>query len=544
MVAGVYHWKTGKVDLYEVNPPLLRLIATIPVVLAQAHFLVEPSDIEDSLRPEYSLGRSFISWNSQHFQSLFVWSRWACIPFSVLGGIVVYLWGRELSGTAGGLVSLTLWCFSPSILAYGQLMACDLGASVLGLLASYSLSKWLDIPSWHRTFVAGGLLGLALLGKLTWIVLLPLWPILWLIIRWIAGKQNFRAELPKMVTIIIVAVITLNVGYGFKGTGTPLGKIKFVSHFFGGKETALTAIPSVDQNTFSNSFIAGVPIPFPISFVIGLDKQKFDFEQRNFSYLRGEWRSPGWWWYYLYALLVKETSGLWLMFIVATIFALFAGGPPTTKLLLVISPALAVLVIVSSQIGMNAHYRYVIPILPFVFIFASTWVRLLFVDKLSKKYPQNLDRGSQSIFRLAGIFILCAAILNHICSSLYLSPHTLAYFNEVAGGPRHGHEHLLGTNISVGQDLAALEEWCSNHPKAGPFIAAIDSPVPKRHWKVPLVDNENLLASAHQQNVRPIWYAISVNQLWSRDRRFVFLRHQTPFARVGDATLVFRPPQS
>jgi hypothetical protein len=34
MVAGVCHWKTGRHDLFQVNPPLVRMWATIPVLLA------------------------------------------------------------------------------------------------------------------------------------------------------------------------------------------------------------------------------------------------------------------------------------------------------------------------------------------------------------------------------------------------------------------------------------------------------------------------------------------------------------------------------
>ena len=37
--------------------------------------------------------------------------RWACIPFSLLGGYVCFRWAYELYGSGSGLLALALWCF-------------------------------------------------------------------------------------------------------------------------------------------------------------------------------------------------------------------------------------------------------------------------------------------------------------------------------------------------------------------------------------------------------------------------------------------------
>ena len=114
---------------------------------------------------------------------MFTWARWACIPFSLLGGYVCFRWARELYGDWSGLLALTLWCFYPTILANGQMITPDMGATALGLTAVYVFWKWLNRPGWLLALGAGLALGLALLTKSTCIFILLPWPVLFLVWR-------------------------------------------------------------------------------------------------------------------------------------------------------------------------------------------------------------------------------------------------------------------------------------------------------------------------------------------------------------------------
>ena len=62
-----------------------------------------------------------------------------------------------------------------------------------------------------------------------------------------------------------------------------------------------------------------------------------------------------------------------------------------------------------------------------------------------------------------------------VCSSLGHFPHSLAYFNELAGGPRRGAEHLLNSNIDWGQDLLHLERWIKNRDQQETVYLAFES---------------------------------------------------------------------
>ncbi len=64
--------------------------------------------------------------------------------------------------------------------------------------------------------------------------------------------------------------------------------------------------------------------------------------------------------------------------------------------------------------------------------------------------------------------LIVTAALATLASALSVYPHELAYFNELAGGPRNGHLHLLHSNLDWGQDLLRAAEWERQHPMATP----------------------------------------------------------------------------
>ncbi len=113
-----------------------------------------------------------------------------------------------------------------------------------------------------------------------------------------------------------------------------------------------------------------------------------------------------------------------------------------------------------------------------------------------------------------------------ICSSLWVYPHSISYFNEIAGGPRGGHNHLGGvavdSNIDSGQDLLHLRRWLAKHPEAHPislaFNGVYDAHVAGLSYTLP---PPGPAAGACDEpsgsSLRPVpgWHAVSVNQIRS-----------------------------
>lgn len=412
MAAGLSHWRLGRFDLYRVNPPLVRLVATAPVALLRSETDWQGYSLLPGARSEFECGEHFIAANGQRSFWLFTVARWACLPFSLLGGYVCYRWSGALYGAAGGLLALTLWCFCPNILAHAQMITPDVGATGLGTAACYLLWRWLSAPTWPRAFAAGAVLGLAQLTKATFLVFYLVWPLVWSVWRWTAKRPALGRRLDRypgapiderqardrafrgaaqLALMAVLSLYIINAGYAFERSFQQLGEFDFVSQALGGPRD-MSDPDSRVSNRFLQTPLAGFRVPLPSNYLLGIDHQKGDFEQGYPSYLRGEWRHGGWWYYYLYGLMIKVPLGTWLLFLAGA----FVGWALPTKdarrrqdgaesgseasgkrcppyadwrdELVLLLPAAAILALVSSQTGFNHHLRYVLPIFPFVFI--------------------------------------------------------------------------------------------------------------------------------------------------------------------------------
>lgn len=534
--SGVVHLRTGTFQLYHVNPPLVRMVAAIPVVCAGADESWLGSASQPTFRRgEWDAGRNFIKANGEQTFTYFTLARWACIPFSLLGAIVCYMWARDLYGSLAGLFAMALWCVSPNILAHGQMITPDVGATSLGVAAFYSFWHWLRVPTRGLALTTGLLLGLMLLTKATWIIAIPLWPVIFITYGFVNPYVRTRYREWKrrgggMLAILLVSLYVLNLGYAFEETGVKLGDFPFVSQSLGG-DLGDDLHLDAPGNRFKNSFLASLPVPLPANYVLGIDRQKLDFERGYWSYLRGEWRHAGWWYYYLYALTIKVPIGTWVIFGTAALMTVWDRryNAPFGAELFVLLPAILILSLVSSQTGFNHHLRYVLPVFPFCFIWISKVIR-------SIQLRQRIVSG----------FVI-ASLLWSTASSLYYFPHNLSYFNEFVGGPRHGHDHLLDSNIDWGQDLLLLKWWMNHQTDKVPTFIAYSLPEGLVDPVDVGIDSAGLppvgpaAATAADTSVGPMpgRYAIFVRALRERDRKYEYFLNFEPTELVGYSVYIY-----
>lgn len=623
LVAGLSHWKFGRFELYRVNPPLVRLVASLPMLIVDPKTDWSGFNEAPYARSEFLIGTRFTNTNGFETFWHFTLARWACIPFSLIGGCFCYLWARDLYGKCSGVTALVIWAFCPSILGNGALITPDVGAGALGIAAGYCFWRWLRRPDWTRALVAGLTLGLAELTKTTWILLFGLWPLLWLLWRfdsWRTGSESplvdagtsetnssqcervssksaisFRISTilrgsggaGQLSAILLLALYFINLGYAFESSFQRLDRFQFVSHVLGGPDSHRTP-----GNRFAGTWIGTLPVPLPANFVLGIDVQRYDFERGKWSYLRGEQRMGGWWYYYLYAMAVKMPLGtLFLIALTAMLSAArtigtlrkptdaaFGCVPRLNDLndprssffdeVVLLAPALALLIVVSSQTGFNRYMRYVLPVFPFIFIWVSqvAWLfgaRRMRMDQFSwNRDPPPAAPGRSPLQYLrsaildprSSIFtsaIVLLALVASTLSSLAVFPHSLSYFNELAGGPNAGPTHLLDANIDWGQDLLELKRWYHNHHESRPLHVAyfgdgfLDPRIagivyePVARWN-PETDRFDVDAGP-----QPGWYAVSVSELHGykhlgdRADDYAWLRRYQPCASAGYSIRIF-----
>jgi hypothetical protein len=526
--AGISHWELGRFDLYRVNPPLVRLVAAVPILFS--HATRDWSDYKDALnsRPEFFVGKSFVKNNQYQTFRYFSIARLACMPFSLLGCLVAFCWARELYGWRSGLIALFLYAFSPNMLTWGASITPDAAAASTGLLAMWTFRRWLRRATWSSACTAGGCLGIALLTKSIWLFLLIVFPTLLLIAQLSKAPQAETVGMGQRwqgATILLIGCYVLNLGYMFEGTFSQLGSFRFISKTLPAQDS-----PQYGANRFVGTPFAMIPVPFPTNYVRGIDVQKRDFERGKWSYLRGEQKPGGWWYYYLYAFAVKSTLGFLGLLAFATLSCLRAPSRFSFDECLLVMAAVFVFVLVSSQTGFNRYYRYVLPALPFLFVFSSRTL------------------GGHALCSRRGCFV-CGLVLAAALESLAAFPHSLSFFNLAAGGPLDGPNHLLDANIDWGQDLKKLKCWSDQHPGARPLHVAYFA-----EWDIApqIAGIDCLEVPAHEDldhpppQLEPGWYAVSVNYVYGLHYfdddipKYAYFKKMTPADYVGYSIYVYR----
>jgi hypothetical protein len=433
--------------------------------------------------------------------------RLACIPLVLLGGYLGYRFASELYGEWSGVTFLILWTFSPLILGWGATICPDVAAASMGIVGLYTFWHWLKTPNWKTAIIAGICLGLMPLTKITWIIAFPIWCLLFVIWRF-RRKLSFK----QFAALILIAIWGINTGYLYDGTFRQLKDYQFISGTLTGAEIT-RGKPTKLGNRFADSWLGQIPVPLPKEFVQGIDTQKIDFERGIESYARGTWSDRGWWWYYGYVLLLKEPLGVWgLLFL-----ALFANcfyhkaNASWQDELTVLIPLLLVFAFLSSQTGFSINPRYIVPVLPLLYIFVS----------------------KAAIFRIPSVILLAWVVV----SSLSFYPYSMSYFNELAGKPTNYPKYLLGSNIDWGQDAYALKAWVEKHPEAKPLYVSYNSPISLEKQGI---KSEGVIPAEPTAG----WMVVGVNELFTRGGKLDWLKGHEPVGMIGYSIWIYEINES
>jgi 4-amino-4-deoxy-L-arabinose transferase-like glycosyltransferase len=498
LAAGICRLAFGRFDLDPGNPPLVGTVAAVPVLLAGAdtHW-GDPSNTRGDCH-------DFVEAHGARSLWLVTVGRWACIPFSLLGGYICFCWARELYGSAPGFLALALWCFCPNIIANGQLITGDMAATAIGTAALYAFWRWLCRPSWVRASIAGVVLGVAQVSKFVWVVLYLFLPLVWLAWRGLyrsrTGRGTLLHEIGQGAAITALSIYLINLSYAFDRPFHALREFRVGRHIL----EPLKGVPRVA------AWAAAAPMPFPMRYLKGIDEIEKACEVSPYSYPGGgtridegtrignETRSEegtrirGRHSFFTRALLLKLPLGSLAIVVLACAVSFVPAYSGRWKTELILAASAAVILGFVTWCGAPPFFRFVLPVLPLVYI-------------LTSKTGQAFGRGHR---------VLAAAVAGclgwSVAGSLFVYPHSLSYYNELAGGPRHGNRYVFDRSIDWGQDLLYLKKWLDERPQAPPVRiayfgrvdprwAGIECSVPPKCWD--------------GQGPQPGWYAVSLRLL-------------------------------
>lgn len=432
--AGYRTWTDGDFGLNPEHPPLVKLLATIPLLRAQ---LKNPVLEERYFKEDAFLrGKEFLYQNDA--DKILARTRTAAAVLTLLTALVVFLATREMFGRGAAFVALTLLTFDPNLLAHGALITNDVGFACFMLLSVYTFYRFVKSPAALRLVVAGASVGLALAVKHTGVLIVPILFLLALseILRNVFASDREKITrhalktLGSLVLIMLIGWVVLWSFYRFRYDARPHGLQLNppLAEYVKGLEP---------HEAWPISTMARLRI-LPESYLYGLVDIKLTANYYT-SYVLGKVYAHSVWFYFPVTFLIKSTVGV-LALSLLSLAVVVSGLSRGREILFLLVPP-GVYLVVALTAGMNIGVRHVLIVYVFVYVLigGAAWA---------------LIRRSR---RRA--YIVGALLLLHLGSSLMAFPNYIAYGNELWGGPSQTYRYLSDSNADWGQQLKSVKQY-------------------------------------------------------------------------------------
>ena len=386
-------------------------------------------------------------------------ARFPIMCLALLLGAVVYRWAADLYGVSGGLLALTLCVLNPNLIAHARIVSTDLGAACTATLTLFLWWRWSQRPTVGRLSLTAIALGLAISAKTSNLLLVVL-----------VGLFTVLYGLRKHWAWHKIAAAISGVGMGALLILWALYRFEF------------RPLPSLTGN---------IPVP-AASYWELVTWLRGTMEVGRSAFLWGKYTTTGWWYYFPFALLIKTPIPILIAIGLALYVQLARLHKPTAADYAVCTFPLLYLVVAASS-SMNLGYRHVLPVLPFLAVYAA---RIVTWSGFWTKWGR---------LALAGSSVWLAA------SAYSTFPFYLTYFNELVGGPSNGHQYLADSNIDWGQGLKELHATLENLDIDQVQMAYFGT-APIGYYEIPhssLISHDTLSVVGPQ----PGWYVISVTYL-------------------------------
>jgi len=373
-----------------------------------------------------AFGNLFLYDGTNDAEKLLLAGRLMQVALTLLTGVVIFLWIRQLAGGKAAVFGTALWVFNPIALGYGDLILTDMGVTLAILLGVWSFSKLLEEPITARAILVGLATGGALLMKFTSVLLIPMYGAM-TVVWWLRRPSSQRRldTVCKVVSLAgLVTWVTILLGYGpYWSPAPPLPA----------EQAARMGVPWWFQQ-FRFCLI-------PADFFKGLALQIGHSQAGHLGYLWGEWRQTGWWYYYPSALALKAPIP-WLILLLIGVFLALKTARGNFELSHM--PWIAAIVYLGFAMtsSINIGVRHLLPMIALVTVGMATLI------------------GSQSRTVGIGAWLLCGWLA---VTTFLAYPHYLEYFNEFAGGKQNGYRYLLDSNLDWGQDVKPLKQFLEDH---------------------------------------------------------------------------------
>jgi hypothetical protein len=438
------------------HPPFIRMWAALPL-LGMDGIKLDLHKI-DTVAPTswITAGQFFFCHDALYVSNdadhLLYAARFMIVLLGVLLGVLLFCWARELFGFWPAAIVLGFYTLEPNILANCRLVTTDFGVTCFSFGAAYFLWRTARRLSVGNLFGLVAFFALAQASKFSAVLLGPAALVL-LIVRacqksaWSVRISKFTdlstrrrrlfAATAIFAMLVLASWVAIWAVYDFRYLPSATREWRMQVHKDPGIlrhiPTLAGAIAWVDDHHL-------LPNAYNEGFLLGQYKA-----QKRSGFLAGSYRLDGWWWFFPFAFLIKTPISVIVLLAAGVILAVSRWRRFFDDALYAFLPAgtfLAAAMVAKLNIGL----RHILPIYPFALLLGG-----YAITKLCAERPKPLRPT---------LAVLC---LLAIVEFVIVCPHYLAFFNQFVGGPRHGNEYLIDSNIDWGQDLKGLKQWMDQH---------------------------------------------------------------------------------
>lgn len=479
------------------HPPLLHFLEGLPLIFLKPRLPLEHESWNKKNMIEFTRQFFFVA-NNNPKQLLFA-ARIPVILLTVLLGLLVFLWTKDLFGKKSGLIALFLYAFEPTILAHGILATTDLGFAFFTFLALYCYWRFFIQPTKINLLFAGVTFGLVQLSKYTAVFLIPAYIII--IFVTCRKKKDLYFQGGSLLFIFFISAILVNIAYLGHGTAKTIFTSILNDPFI---DTTRFNLETLFENESLTYFVAKyIPQPLPYYYLKGLGFVVNEGKNSGGKNLiLGTWDEKGAWYYYFAAFVVKTTIALLFLTIIA---CSLSRSRRTEHWQFILIPFFVILIALSTankQIGI----RYVLALFPLLIVFIAGKITPVTNNKIFRYF----------------IFTLFFA---HAFSSLTAFPNYISYYNEFIGGT-NGWKYFIDSNTDWGQDFDKLK----HHVRCNPDT------------HISYFGTQDLAFYGLEQNKleppckKGIW-AISVSHTGQKE--FIWLKKSMHFGQLGNSILLY-----
>ena len=518
--AGYQHWKARDFGVNPEHPPVVKLVAAVPLLgmqLRQPHpppinFIVE----------QYAGGAALLFANDA--ETILRRTRMAASLFTFVLAMLLFAAGYEMFGPVAALIALALFTFEPTVLAHGSLVTTDMGVACFTFAAVYTFYRFLKQPGLLRLLICGLAVGLALASKVSGVLVLPILLLL-AIADVMAARENRGKRAITMAGALaalgLIGYIILWGFYTFRYAARTGGAVLTPS-----LATLLPLIPHPWEAGMLRLFASWHLLPEAYLFAWA---KLYSGIMNNPAFLFGHIYPTGTWLYFPAAFVVKTSLTL-LILLIASMFALQRFRREATVLWI----AFATLLLACMTEHLNIGVRHALGLYPFAILLAAgaAW--------------SIAERSRVAGYAVASLLIFQCAI------SLHAYPDYLPYGNEAFGGPSKTYKVLSDSNVDWGQQLKEVHAWMAEQNTTDCWMAYSNISSDPDYYQMPckpLPTGLGLMAGTPQPVVPPHIRGIVLvdavdasGVLWGPGDLNPYRQFQDgrPAGMIGNSILVYR----